>query len=109
MISESAFDYRYCIVFVDDYSRVSWVYLLNDRMHVLDVIKKFFVEIINQFSASLKIFCTNNVLEFIQHNLQNYYTSLGILHQTSCAHTSQQNSVTERKHIHILDVTRNAT
>ena len=75
-------------------------------MHVLDIVKKFFAEIINQFSTSLKVFRTNNVLEFVQHDLQNYCVSLDIVHQTSCAHTSQQNSVAERKHRHILDVTR---
>ena len=51
-----------------------------------------------------KKICTDNVLEFVQNDLQTYYASLGILHHTSCAHTSQQNSVTERKHRHVKDV-----
>ena len=79
----------YYIVFIDDYSCVFWVYLLKDRMYVLDVVKKFFVEIINQFSTSPKVFHTDNALEFVQRNLQNYCASLGILHQTFCAYTTQ--------------------
>ena len=34
-----------------------------------------------------------------------YHTSLGMIHQTTC-HTSQRNGVVERKHRHILDMTR---
>ena len=73
---------------------------------MFDVIKIFFAEIMKQFSILPKGFHTDNVLEFLQTNLQDYCASKGILHQTSCIHTSQQNDVAERKHHHILDVTR---
>ena len=74
------------------------MYLLKDRQHLFEVIKKYFVEIMNQFSILSKVFRTDNALEFLQTNLQEYCSSKGILHQTSCAHTSQQNDVAERKH-----------
>ena len=35
------------IVFIDDYSRMSWVYLLKDRLNAFDVVRNFFAEIIN--------------------------------------------------------------
>ena len=85
--------YRYYIVFIDDFSRVSWIYLLKDRVCVLDTVKIFFTEIMNQYSVTPKVLRTNNALEFTQMNLQSYYESLGVIHQTSCLHTSQQNGV----------------
>ncbi|KAD6795877.1 hypothetical protein E3N88_06773 [Mikania micrantha] len=38
--------------------------------------------------------------------MSNYYTNHGILLETTCPHTSQQNGVVERKHRHILDTAR---
>ena len=44
--------------------------------------------------------------EFVQSSVQFYCASLGIIHQTTCPHTSQQKGVAERKHRHILDIMR---
>ena len=41
----SILGHKYYIIFVDDYSRVSWIYVLKDRLHVLDIVERFFVEI----------------------------------------------------------------
>ena len=102
----SVSSYRYHIVFINDFSRVSWDYLLKDRVSVHDTIKKKFMEIINQYFVCPKVLRTDNALEFIQMNLQSYCESLGVIHQISCSHTSQQNDVAKRKHRHILDVAR---
>ena len=98
--------FRYYIVFVDDYSRVSWVYLLPDLTEVLPTLRRFLQEISTQYSATPKILRTDNALEFVQTALQELCSSLGILHQTTCPYTSQQNGVAERKHRHLLDMTR---
>ena len=72
--------FRYYIVFVDYYSRVSWVYLLKVRHHVFDIVKKFFAEIRNQFFVTPKNFQTDNALEFVQKGVESYCASLGIIH-----------------------------
>ena len=92
---------RYYIVFVDDYSHTSWVYLLKDRLHVMPVVRQFLVEMKNQFSTIPKCLHTDNALEFVQNDFQSLCASLGIIHQTTYPHTSQQNGVAEWKHRHI--------
>ena len=67
--------------------------MLKDRSHVPQVIKRFFNEIKIQFSASPKLFRIDNALEFVQNDIAIFCLSLGILHQTSCSHTSQQDGV----------------
>ena len=80
--------------------------MLQDRGHIYDVLKTFLSEIKNQFKVTPKFLRTDNALEFVQTKIASLCTSLGILHQTLCPHTSQQNGVAERKHRHFLDVTR---
>lgn len=79
--TSSVFDYKYDIVFIDDFSHVSWMYLLMDRVSVLDVVKIFFVEVINQFSVTPKVLHIDNALEFVQSGFQNYCEFLGVIHR----------------------------
>ncbi|KAK4390000.1 Retrovirus-related Pol polyprotein from transposon TNT 1-94 [Sesamum angolense] len=103
---ESINGFRYFITFVDDYSRMTWVYLLKDRSQVPTIITSFYNEIKTQFSVNIRILRTDNALEFVQKTVSDFCDSNGILHQTSCPYTSQQNGVAERKHRHLLDVAR---
>lgn len=51
----------------------------------------------------VKMIRTNNGPEFI---MLQYYATKGIVHQTSCAESPQQNGRVERKHQHVLNVGR---
>ena len=59
-----------------------------------------------QYATTLKVLRTNNALEFTQNATHKFCTRKGILHQTTCPYTSQQNGVAEQKHRHLLDMVR---
>lgn len=55
---------------------------------------------------SVKVVRTDNGTKIFQRECTDLFTSLGIIHQSSCSYTPQQNGLVERKHCHILDVAR---
>ena len=59
-----------------------------------------------QFYKVVKVVKTDNGSEFVNSFYCSLFKKLGIIHQTTCAYTPQQNGVVERKHMHILEVTR---
>ena len=56
-----------------------------------------------QFSKHIKIFRSNNALEYTQYAFQAILHSYGTVHQLTCPSTSQQNGRAEQKFCHILD------
>ena len=95
---------RYFLTIVDDYSRSVWVHLLNDKTEAPTCLKNFFVMVNTQFQTNVQSFRSDNGTEFM--SLTGYFHQHGILHETSCVGTPQQNGRAERKHRHILNVAR---
>eukprot|EP00261_Vitis_vinifera_P034093 XP_019075336.1 PREDICTED: uncharacterized protein LOC109122571 [Vitis vinifera] len=64
----------------------------------------FIAMVDRQFSQTVKVVQSDNGTEF--KCLLDYFSATGILFQTSCVGTPQQNGRVERKHKHILNVGR---
>jgi hypothetical protein len=82
---------RYFVVFVDDYSRYSWVFLMRSRDELLNIYRNFANMVKTQFSKTIKVFRSDNARELIQHAFEHILYSHGTVHQFSCPGTSQQN------------------
>lgn len=102
----NASKYKYYHLFIDDFTRMTWLYLLHDLSEVSKYFEQFTNEVKSQYSAVIKIFRFDNALEYKTGHFQSLIHSNGILHETSCFRTPQQNGVAERKHRHLLEVTR---
>ncbi|GJX29327.1 putative RNA-directed DNA polymerase, partial [Tanacetum coccineum] len=98
--------YRYFLTIVDDFSRAVWVYLLKSKDEVFGYFVEFVNLIANQFLKRIKTVRSDNGTEFINNKMEQFLKENGIVHQTSCAYTPQQNGIAERKHRHLLNVAR---
>ncbi|GJW47000.1 putative RNA-directed DNA polymerase [Tanacetum coccineum] len=68
---------------------------------------RYFLTIVDDYTrVAVKTVRYDNGTEFVNNKMNNLFNSLGIVHQTSCAYTPQQNGIVERKHIHLLNVAR---
>lgn len=97
---------RWFITFIDDHTRVSWVFLLKQKSDAAMTFQNFHSMIKNQFNANLQVLHTDNGTEYFNSILGDYLLSNGIIHKSSCAGTPQQNGIAERKNRHLLEVAR---
>ena len=104
--SESFDGYKYFVIFVDDFSRVTWLYLLKSKNEVMKVFKDFHNLVKNHFSSQIQTLRSDNGTEYMSHIMKQYLSTHGIMHQTSCVGTPQQNGVSERKNRDLLEKTR---
>jgi len=98
--------FQYFVTFIDDYSRCTWVFLMKYRSELFSIFQIFYNEIKNQFGISIRILHSDKGREYLSHSFEKFMVTHGILHQTSCAYTPQQNGVAERKKRHLVETTR---
>ena len=95
---------RYFVIFVDDFSRYTWIYLLHHRFELVSIYQTFHKMIETQFNRTVKVFRSDNAQEYNDKSFLSFLDSHGTLTQQSCPYTSQQNGHAEQKYRHILDV-----
>ncbi|PKU65522.1 Retrovirus-related Pol polyprotein from transposon TNT 1-94 [Dendrobium catenatum] len=98
--------FRYYVLFVDDFSRFSWIFSIRCKTEVFNVFTAFKNQIEKYTSRSIKMIRTDGGTEYVNHTFTQYMRTHGITHQISCPYTPEQNGVAERKHRHILETSR---
>ncbi|KAH0637483.1 hypothetical protein KY289_037398 [Solanum tuberosum] len=99
--------YKYFLTIVDDFTRGTWTFLLATKSNALTVLQSFILMVARQFDAKIKMVRSDNAMELgSSESGSQFFASQGIIHQTSCVATPQQNGVVERKHRHLLEIAR---
>ncbi|WVZ58321.1 hypothetical protein U9M48_008602 [Paspalum notatum var. saurae] len=88
---------NYGFVIVDDFSRYTWVYFLEDKTKVAHIFSKFAKRAKNKFNTSIVKIRSDNGREFDNTNIEEYCDEVGIKHEFSATYTPQQNGIVERK------------
>jgi transposase InsO family protein len=97
---------KYCLVIVDDYSRFTWVFFLQDKSQTQETLKGFLRRAQNEFGLRIKKIRSNNGTEFKNSQREGFLEDEGIKHEFFSPYTSQQNGVVERKNRTLLDMAR---
>jgi hypothetical protein len=90
---------RYFILFIDDSTRLAWVYFLKHKnsAEVLQAFKEFKAAAENKSGCSIKRFrCDNGRAEYDNSDFQTLLKSDGISYEPSAPYTQHQNGVSER-------------
>nr|GEV75761.1 integrase, catalytic region, zinc finger, CCHC-type, peptidase aspartic, catalytic [Tanacetum cinerariifolium] len=103
---ESVNGKKYILIIVDDYSRFTWVKFLRSKDEALDFIIKFLKMIQVRLKVPVRRIRTDNETEFVNQTLREYYEEVGIYHETSVAHSPQQNNVIERHNRTLIEAAR---
>lgn len=97
---------QFFLTIFDDCTRGTWAYLMKEKSETAKILIDFHNMIKTQFNKRIKRVRSDKGTEFVNFTLQEYFKQEGILHETSCVATPQQNGRVERKHRHILNIAR---
>ncbi|KAK4395834.1 Retrovirus-related Pol polyprotein from transposon TNT 1-94 [Sesamum angolense] len=97
---------RYFILFIDDYSRMTWVYFMREKSEVFKVFKKLKNLVGKQSGRSIKVLRSDRGKEYNNSEFDKFCEEEGIEHQTTVSYNPQRNGVLERKNITVLEMAR---
>jgi transposase InsO family protein len=95
---------KYCPVIVDDYSRFTWVFFLQEKSQTQETLKKFLRWAQNEFGLRIKKIRSYNGMKFKNYQIKGFLEEEGIKHEFSSPYTPQQNDVAERKNRSLMDM-----
>ena len=91
---------------MDDYSRYSVVQFLEYKSEVTEVVQRVLTALETQSNTRVRCVRSDNGGEYVNHALAQWFTSKGIVHQTTTAYTPQQNGAAERLNRTLLSKAR---
>ena len=97
---------RYILTFIDEFSRKGWVFLVDDKKKIPEIIINFFTYIKNQFNHKIKNFHTDQGTEYNNKKILNYCEKHGINKTFSPPYSPQNNGLAERYNYTIISCAR---
>ncbi|TXG63903.1 hypothetical protein EZV62_010897 [Acer yangbiense] len=88
---------KYFILFINDLTRMTWVYFLSSKAQTFNVFKKFRAMVESDSGCNIKKLWLDNGNEYTSNEFNAFCEEMGITHQLIVSYTSKKNGVLERK------------
>ncbi|PKU70162.1 Retrovirus-related Pol polyprotein from transposon TNT 1-94 [Dendrobium catenatum] len=98
--------FLYYVAFIDDFSKFTWVFPIHNKSDVFFQFVQFKTQVEKQTNYQIKCLRSDGGKEYLNSTFANFLNQHGIQHQTSCPYTPEQNGSAERKHRHLIEMTR---
>ena len=97
---------RFFVSIIDDYSRMTWVYMMKHKSEAFQKFKEWKILMENQTGKKIKRLRTDNGLEFCWSEFDQFCKDEGIARHRTVRNTPQQNGVAERMNQTLLERAR---
>jgi hypothetical protein len=87
----------YYVIFIDDFSRKSWIYFMTTKNENFKKFHEFKALIENQTRKHIRILRSDNGGVYESHQIEDFCKEAGIKRQLALPYNPQQNGVAERK------------
>lgn len=79
----------YYVIFINDYTRMCWIFFMKNKSEVSGVFKKFKSKVENQSECRINTVRADNEREYVCHNFDSFFDDEGIEHQLTTPYTPQ--------------------
>ncbi|GJT32633.1 retrovirus-related pol polyprotein from transposon TNT 1-94 [Tanacetum coccineum] len=80
---------KYFVLFIDDYTRMCWVYFLSSKASVFSIFKSFKKLVEVQSGNTLRILRTDNGGEYTSNEFEDFLRQQGVIHQVTVPYSPQ--------------------
>ncbi|KAJ4715305.1 Retrovirus-related Pol polyprotein from transposon TNT 1-94 [Melia azedarach] len=103
---ESLGGHRYFVSMIDDFSRMTWVFIMKHKSEAFKNFRHWKALVENQTGKKIKRLRTDNGLEFCWYEFDEFYKNEGIARHHTVRDTPQHNGVAERMNQTLLERAR---
>jgi hypothetical protein len=97
---------KYYLLFIDDFSRMCWIYFMKFKSEVAGIFWRFKKNVENQSNCRIQAIRSDNGREYTSTEFNLYCEEAGIEHQLTAPYTPEQNGVSERRNRYIMEMAR---
>jgi transposase InsO family protein len=102
MSTTSLHGLSYYVMFIDDFSRKTWIFFMKTKDEAFSRFQEFRAQIENQIGEKIKVLRSDNGGEYTSNDFKDFCKKAGIKRELVVSYNPQQNGVAERKNRSII-------